>query len=83
MAAVRASQPQDSCSVPGSVELKEWNRRGWTYHAKGALAAFLHVLKLTVGLVHLFQGFGFHQILNLCPSSHSLVQRTLIRAQRT
>lgn len=40
MAAVRASQPQDSGSVPGSVELKEWNRQGWTYHAKGALAAF-------------------------------------------
>ncbi|KAN0123968.1 CDP-diacylglycerol-glycerol-3-phosphate 3-phosphatidyltransferase [Russula decolorans] len=35
MAAVRASQPQDSGSVPGSVELKEWNRQGWTYHAKG------------------------------------------------
>jgi CDP-diacylglycerol--glycerol-3-phosphate 3-phosphatidyltransferase len=54
MAAVRASQPQDSGSVPGSVELKEWNRQGWTYHAKGAHAAFPHVLKLTVGLVHLF-----------------------------
>jgi len=35
MAAVRASQSQDSQSVPRSVELKEWNRRGWTYHAKG------------------------------------------------
>ena len=40
MAAVRASQPQDSGSVPRSVELKEWNRQGWTYHAKGALTAF-------------------------------------------
>ena len=54
MAAVRASQPQDSGSVPGSVELKEWNRQGWTYHAKGALAGFPHVSRLTVGLVHLF-----------------------------
>lgn len=54
MAAVRASQPQDAGSVPGPVELKEWNRQGWTYHAKGALVAFPHLLKLTVGLVHLF-----------------------------
>ena len=38
MGAVHASQTQDSWSVPGSVELKEWNRQGWTYHAKGALA---------------------------------------------
>lgn len=35
MAAVRTAQLQDSRSVPGSVELKEWNRQGWTYHAKG------------------------------------------------
>ncbi|KAI9508465.1 hypothetical protein F5148DRAFT_979747 [Russula earlei] len=35
MAAVRNSQFQDHQSVPGSVELKEWNRHGWTYHAKG------------------------------------------------
>jgi len=34
MAAVRTSQLQDP-SNPGSVELKEWNRHGWTYHAKG------------------------------------------------
>jgi hypothetical protein len=53
MAAVRTAQLQDSRSVPGSVELKEWNRQGWTYHAKGALTAFPHVLRLTVGLVHL------------------------------
>jgi CDP-diacylglycerol--glycerol-3-phosphate 3-phosphatidyltransferase len=51
MAAVRASR---SRPVPASVELKEWNRQGWTYHAKGALAVFSHVLKLNVGLVHLF-----------------------------
>ena len=56
MSAVRASQTHNSRSVPGFVELKEWNRQGWTYHAKGALAAFPHVLKLTVGLVHLFLG---------------------------
>jgi len=37
MAAVRTSQSQDPQSVPGSVELKEWNRPGWTYHAKGTL----------------------------------------------
>jgi hypothetical protein len=36
------------------VELKEWNRQGWTYHAKGALTGFPLVLKLTVGLVDLF-----------------------------
>jgi hypothetical protein len=53
MAAVRASQPQDHWSIPGSVELKEWNRQGWTYHAKGALPAFPHELKLTVGLMPL------------------------------
>jgi len=53
MAAVRASQPQDRWSTPGSVELKEWNRQGWTYHAKGALPAFPHELKLTVGLMPL------------------------------
>ncbi|KAI0306678.1 hypothetical protein B0F90DRAFT_1814530 [Multifurca ochricompacta] len=33
MAAVRAPQSQDKHSRP--VELKEWNRHGWTYHAKG------------------------------------------------
>jgi hypothetical protein len=59
MAAVRASRPQDSRSVPGSVELKEWNRQGWTYHAKGALATFPHVLKLTVGLVFYFRDLAF------------------------
>jgi len=48
MTAVRASQPQNPRSVPGSVELKEWNRQGWTYHAKGAPTAFPHELKLTV-----------------------------------
>ena len=59
MAAVRASQPQDSWSVPGSVELKEWNRQGWTYHAKGALAAFPYVMKLTAGLVLCFRHLAF------------------------
>lgn len=41
MAAVRRSQIQDPQSIPGSVELREWNRHGWTYHAKGVLVAFL------------------------------------------
>jgi len=41
MAAVRKSQIQDPQSIPGSVELREWNRHGWTYHAKGVLVAFL------------------------------------------
>jgi hypothetical protein len=53
MAAVRASQLQGPRSVPGPVELKEWNRPGWTYHAKGVLIAFPHVVKLTVRLAHL------------------------------
>ncbi|KAI0256582.1 hypothetical protein BJV78DRAFT_1117023 [Lactifluus subvellereus] len=35
MAAVHASRSRDTGSVSGSVELKEWNRQGWTYHAKG------------------------------------------------
>lgn len=35
MAAVRASHPQDPRRVSGLVDLKEWNRPGWTYHAKG------------------------------------------------
>ena len=41
MAAVRKSQIQDPQLIPGSVELREWNRHGWTYHAKGVLVAFL------------------------------------------
>ena len=54
MGAVHASQTEDSRSVPGSVELKEWNRQGWTYHAKGALATFPSGLKSTSGLLYLF-----------------------------
>lgn len=41
MAAVRKSQIQDPQLIPGSVELREWNRHGWTYHAKGVLVALL------------------------------------------
>ena len=41
MAAVRKSQIQDPQLTPGSVELREWNRHGWTYHAKGVLVALL------------------------------------------
>jgi hypothetical protein len=51
MAAVRASQHQNPQSIPGFVELKEWNKQGWTYHAKGALTTFPRLLKLTVSLV--------------------------------
>jgi hypothetical protein len=40
MAAVRSSQTRDPQSVPGSVELKEWYRHDWTYHAKGVFVAF-------------------------------------------
>lgn len=40
MAAVRTFRSSSSGSVPASVELKEWNKQGWTYHAKGALAFF-------------------------------------------
>jgi CDP-diacylglycerol---glycerol-3-phosphate 3-phosphatidyltransferase len=40
MAAVRTSQSQGPQFVPGSVELKEWNRHGWTYHAKGMFTVF-------------------------------------------
>ncbi|KAH9079299.1 hypothetical protein EDB83DRAFT_2341851 [Lactarius deliciosus] len=35
MAAVRASHSQDHRHISGLVDLKEWNRPGWTYHAKG------------------------------------------------
>ena len=83
MGAVRASQLQGPRFVPGSVELKEWNRPGWTYHAKGVLTAFPHVVKLTVGLVYLSQEFGYHQIQGLCPSSHFLDQLTSTRARHT
>jgi len=35
MEAVRVSHSQDPRHNPGLVDLKEWNRHGWTYHAKG------------------------------------------------
>jgi CDP-diacylglycerol---glycerol-3-phosphate 3-phosphatidyltransferase len=59
MAAVRASQPQDSWPVPASVELKEWNRQGWTYHAKGALASIPCVLILTAVRCIYFRDLAF------------------------
>ncbi|KAI9446565.1 hypothetical protein H4582DRAFT_2166056 [Lactarius indigo] len=35
MAAVRASHSHDHQHISGLVDLKEWNRPGWTYHSKG------------------------------------------------
>ena len=39
MEAVRASHSQDPRHIAGLVDLKEWNRPGWTYHAKGMLTS--------------------------------------------
>jgi hypothetical protein len=35
MDAVRTPRSQDPRQSSGLVDLKEWNRHGWTYHAKG------------------------------------------------
>jgi CDP-diacylglycerol--glycerol-3-phosphate 3-phosphatidyltransferase len=37
MEAVRAPRSQDPQHISGLVDLKEWNKRSWTYHAKGTL----------------------------------------------
>jgi hypothetical protein len=54
MAAVRSFQTQDPQSIPGSVELREWNRHGWTYHAKGVVVAFSPLCwnQLSVSCIH-------------------------------
>ncbi len=54
MAAVRASHPQDPRHISGLVDLKEWNRPGWTYHAKGTLISsswfYLDDYRLSAGI---------------------------------
>jgi CDP-diacylglycerol--glycerol-3-phosphate 3-phosphatidyltransferase len=49
MEAVRASHSQDPRHISGLVDLKEWNRPGWTYHAKGTLTSWFY-LYVPIGL---------------------------------
>ena len=78
MEAVRASRSQDPRHSPGLVDLKEWNRNGWTYHAKGTSTSssrFYLYVSILFWFIYL-QGFGFRQSQTLYPFSPSLALRT-------
>ena len=70
MKAVRASHSQDPRHISALVDLKEWNRHGWTYHAKGMLTPPLRYYPY-VSIIFICRDLAFTKA-RLSTHSHTL-----------